>query len=230
MRAACAAVPVDVHLPSTSRECTAAQPCPVALLSPGYGMNGREYSFITRELNQMGYLVAALHEPTAGAPKLDPDADRAPQLRALANLGAQKLRTAIEELAPQYPNYDWRQLVLVGHSLGGDSSALFAAQDGAPVTAVVTLDNRRIALPRTPQVRVLTIRAADTTADPGVLLSVDEVARFGACVVTIGGSRHNDMQDAGSPALKAKIAHAIASFLTPAARPAYACDSDSRLE
>ena len=56
--------------------------------------------------------------------------------------------------------------MLVGHSLGGDTAAYLASQPGASFAALVTLDNRRAALPRSPMTKVLSIRAGDTQADP----------------------------------------------------------------
>jgi pimeloyl-ACP methyl ester carboxylesterase len=227
--AATAAVPVDIHLPANMQACTLAQPCPVAILSPGYGNAGSEYSFVTRDLNRMGYLVIAVQDSAAGA-KIDREAAVTPQVQALARLASKAISTAIDETAPRYPQFDWRGLLLVGHSLGGDSSAQFAADNPQRVSALVSLDSRRVALPRAAGTRVLTIRASDTVADPGVLPSEQERSRYGACVVRIEGARHNDMFDGGSEQLKARITSAIATFLAPGPRPAYACAPDSRLQ
>lgn len=123
-----------------------------------------------------------------------------------------------------------RNLLLVGHSLGGDSSAQFAADNPSRVSTLISLDNRRVALPRSTGIHVLTIRATDTTADRGVLPNKEERGRYGTCVVHIEGSRHRDMQDAGSEQLKAKIVSAIDTFLAPAQHPNYACDRDSKLK
>jgi hypothetical protein len=51
---------------------------------------------------------------------------------------------------------------------------------------------------------VLSIRASDTEADPGVLPTAEEQQEFGACIVRIAGSRHNDMYD-GGVALNARM-------------------------
>jgi hypothetical protein len=136
----------------------------------------------------------------------------------------------IDEAAPRYPQFDWQHLLLVGHSLGGDSSAQFAADNPSRVSGLISLDSRRVALPRSAGIHVLTIRASDTTADPGVLPDEEERRRYGSCVVRIEGARHNDMQDAGSEELKAGIISAIATFLAPGPHPAYACGKDTRLK
>jgi pimeloyl-ACP methyl ester carboxylesterase len=224
-----AAVPVDIHTPANIQACTRAKPCPVAILSPGYGFSGSDYSFVTNRLKGMGYLVVSLRDSSGGV-RLDRDAPVVPQIQAMARAASRLISTVIDEGAVRYRQFDWGHLHLVGHSLGGDSSAQFAADNPGRVSSLISLDSRRVALPRSASIPVLTIRASDTTADPGVLPNQDERSRFGTCVVRIEGSRHNDMQDAGSEQLKARILSAIDAFLAPVPHPKYACEPDSRLE
>lgn len=226
---AMAAISVDVHTPADIETCTKTPRCPVAILSPGYGLSGSDYSFVTNDLNRMGYLVIALRD-SAGGMTLDPGAPVSPQVQAIARTTSKSISTVIDETAVRYPQFDWQHLLLVGHSLGGDSSAQFSADNASRVSSLISFDSRRVALPRAEGIHVLTIRASDYPADPGVLPNEVERRRYGVCVVRIEGSRHNDMQDAGSEQLKAKMTSAIATFLAPAGHPQYACDHDSRLE
>ncbi|MFC5460450.1 alpha/beta hydrolase [Massilia niabensis] len=228
MPMAMAAVPVDIHPPANIQACTHAKPCPVAILSPGYGLSGSDYSFVTNHLNKMGYLVVALHD-SAGGVILDRNAPVSPQVQAMARVASRSISTLIGEVAVRYPQFDWQRLLLIGHSLGGDSSAQFAADNPNRVSGLISLDSRRVALPRSAGIQVLTIRASDTTADPGVLPNEEERSRYSTCVVRIEGSRHNDMQDGGSEQLKARITSAIGTFLAPVPYPKYACDRDSNL-
>lgn len=223
-----AATPVDIHVPANLQACSQAKPCLVAILSPGYGLSGSDYSFITQNLNQKAYLVVALQDSSGGV-ELDRDAPTTKQVQAMARVASRSISTVIDGTAVRYPQFDWQHLLLVGHSLAGDSSAQFAADNPNRVSGLSSLGSRRVALPRTADIHVLTIRASDTTADPGVLPNEQERSRYGTCVVHIEGSRHNDMQDAGSEQLKARIASAIDTFLTPALRPKYVCDRDSKL-
>jgi pimeloyl-ACP methyl ester carboxylesterase len=224
-----AAVPADIHTPANLQACTEVTPCPVAILSPGYGVSGSDYSFVTNHLGGMGYLVVSLRDSSGGA-VLDRNAPVSPQVQTMARAASRSISTVIEQAAIRYPQFDWQNLLLVGHSLGGDSAAQFAADNPSRVSSLISLDSRRVPLPRAAGVRVLTIRASDTTADPGVLPSEEERSRYGTCIVHIEGSHHNDMQDAGSEQLKAKIASAIDTFLAPGRQPRYACDRNSRLE
>ncbi len=199
-------VPVELYFP-IGRSCTSERQCPVAILSAGYGITPVEYGFLAAPLNRLGYLVVSIDHQLPSDPRLDPDGDRRAQLNVMWRRGAANIGFAIGALKVRYPQFDWRRVVLVGHSLGGDSSAWFATQNVAAVSALVTLDNRRAPLPRDAAVKVLSIRASDTEADPGVLPSE------GACIVKIDGSRHNDMSDAGSDRLKQTIAQTMERFL-----------------
>ncbi len=228
MPMALAGVPVDIHVPAAVAACTVKAPCPVAVLSPGYGFAGADYAFITRHLNGMGYLVMALRDSAGGA-ELDRNAPITPQVQAMARATSTSIAAAVDTSAPRHPRFDWRRLLLVGHSLGGDSAAQFAADHPARVAALISLDSRRVALPRAAGIGVLTIRASDTAADPGVLPDEQERRRYGACVVGIQGARHDDMHDAGSAALKTAILAAIDAFLAPARQPRYACADDPAL-
>lgn len=206
-------VPVALYFPAPSQACAPARPCPVALLSPGYGNSHLEYGFLAERLARLGYLVAAIGHEAAGDPKMDPQGDLPRQRAEMARRGAATIRFVHTMLAGTHPGYDWGGAALVGHSLGGDSSALLASTDPAGVKALVTLDNRRAALPRSSAIRVLTLRAADTGADPGVLPDEGERRRYGACILALEGARHNDMFDGGPAALKQRIGAEVERFL-----------------
>jgi len=144
---------------------------------------------------------------------MDPAGDLVQQRRDAWTRGADNLRYVRRALAKSESRFDWSNVVLIGHSLGGDSSAAYASEPGAQVRAVITLDNRRAALPRVATTRVLSLRASDTQADAGVLPTLDEQGEFNICIVKIAGSRNNDMEDAGSAELKQKIIASIKAFL-----------------
>jgi hypothetical protein len=223
-------VPVELYYPVGATAC--AHDCPVAILSGGSGMSHLDYSFIAEALNGLGYFVVSVRHELASDPKIDVNGDVALQRRRIWERGARNIEFVQDAMATTHPQFDWRHPVLVGHSLGGDSSALRAGENGSSIPALVTLDNRRERLPRSQATHVLSIRASDTEADPDVLPSKAEAAQFGACIMKIGRARHNDMQDGGSAQLKRKIVHAIETFLRPPKGGArqYACDTPSTLD
>ncbi|WP_020653217.1 alpha/beta hydrolase [Massilia niastensis] len=217
-------VPVALYFPAGAA-CTPARRCPVALLSPGLGIGHLEYGFLAGRLARQGYLVASIGLDLAGDPTFDPDGDVVRQRAGLARTGAATIRFVHGVLAGTHPGYDWDKVVLVGHSRGGDSSALLAATDPAGIAAVVTLDNRRAALPRSDRVRVLSLRASDTGAEPGVLPDEEERRRYRACIVDLKEARHDDMFDGGPEELKERIGGIVEGFLRPGAKrqASFAC-------
>lgn len=204
------AVPTEIMLPARDSACTSAHKCKVALLSPGYGLGPGDYRFLAAHLGSLGYMVVSIQSVLPNDPK-SPDtgniiADRTPMWQR----GVDNLHFVRRALATEYPQYDWDGLTLVGHSNGGDLSALALSQDPTFAKAIVTLDNRRYPLPRSGGIQVLSIRGSDFPADAGVL---PEVRKAGSCIAAIPESRHNDMNDKGPAWLKSRINHLISEFL-----------------
>jgi hypothetical protein len=224
-------IPVELYFPPRPAACTTTRPCPVAFLTAGHGIGYKEYTFLSRTLNAMGYLVASVEHQLPSDEAMPAAAAKAVAWRKESfQRGALNLRYARRALSESYAGYDWEHPVLVGHSLGGDISAWTASQDKDFAIAVITLDNRRAALPRGPGApRVLSIRASDTQPEPGVLPEETEHGNANVCIVKIDGARHNDMFDGGSAELKGRISRLVEAFLRPASaaggKPG--CDPDS---
>jgi N-acetyl-anhydromuramyl-L-alanine amidase AmpD/dienelactone hydrolase len=204
-------VPVELYLPPGSGDCTAAHRCPVALLSPGYGMAYTDYGFLAEALAGDGYLVVAVQHDVPGDVATPDGTDLVAARTPMWKRGAENLRFVRTTLAGEYPGFDWDHLALVGHSNGGDISALAVKESHGFASALVTLDNRRYPLPRDPAIRVMSVRGADFQADPGVLPAEGEDS--GICVQPIPGARHNDMNDHGPDWLKAQITRLVVGFL-----------------
>jgi pimeloyl-ACP methyl ester carboxylesterase len=187
--------------------------CPVAFISPGYEGTADAYSFLAKALNEVGFLVIGVqHELSTDTPMPlggDIQTVRSPYWRQ----GAASLAFLLSELPKTYGGFNWKNVVLIGHSNGGDISALFAKEHPRRVAALVTLDNRRIALPRDPTPRTLTIRSSDQQADSGVIPTLDELAVSRTCIVPIVGAQHNDMHDGGPLDLRLKIQAVVVQFL-----------------
>jgi len=205
-------IPLAIYQPSTRAQCTPQAPCPVALLSPGYGVEHTAYRFLAQPLADAGVLVVAVQTVLPDDPKPADSgnlfADRLPMWQR----GADALRLARERLAPHFPGYDWAHLILIGHSNGGDLSALALQQTPALATTLITLDNRRHPLPRSPALKLLSLRGSDFAADPGVLPTPEQTAA-GHCIVPIANAKHDDMLDAGPDWLKARIVTLVRVFL-----------------
>lgn len=213
-------IPVEVYYPASAHHCLTARACRVAFLSPGYGGSHKAYTFIAHALNRLGYLVVGIQHQLPSDPPLATEGNLFERRSPVWEQGAANLRFVHGELIRSYPEFDWKHVVLIGHSNGGDIAAWMLREPPTWAAALVTLDHRRVPLPRDSARRMLSIRAGDLAADTGVLPSPEEQRDSGACIVTLAQARHNDMHDEGSVRLKQDIARIVVSFLQDDSCPA----------
>jgi len=110
------------------------------------------------------------------------------------------------------PEADPARTGALGHSQGGDISMLFAEQHPALLERVISLDNRRMPLPRTRQPQVCSIRSSDQAADEGVLPSPQEAEDLGMRVVT-STVPHDHMDDEATPGERSELERAVLDLL-----------------
>jgi|GEM_PF-468015 len=206
-------IPVELYFPDHATRCTSAHPCPVALISAGYGISNKRYAFISSALRERGYLAVAVQHELPSDPPLATDGDLYTGRMPNWQRGAENLRFVRQFMRRSHPGFNWAQPILIGHSNGGDISAWLVHESPVFAGSLVTLDNRRVPLPRRSSPRVLSIRASDFQADAGVLPTDAERKSSGSCVVTIKNARHNDMQDGGPIDLKNTIAGYVVAFI-----------------
>jgi len=126
--------------------------------------------------------------------------------------GVASIRFVTQTLLRTDPPIDGRQVLLEGHSNGGDLSMLFVVTYPAEVANVISLNNRRMLLPRTKRPRLLSIRSSNQVADPDVLPTPTEQRTFGITVVQLP-VLHNDMWDGATDQQKRAMTDAITRFL-----------------
>ncbi|MFC3151013.1 alpha/beta fold hydrolase [Litoribrevibacter euphylliae] len=206
-------IPIDISYPVDAERCSASSKCPVAFLSAGYGVSHLEYQFLSKQLNQLGYLVVAVGHELPGDPPLSVSGNLFETRSENWMRGAQTLDFLRSTLVARLDAYDLDDLFLVGHSNGGDISAWLANEHTGYVRGVITLDHRRVPLPRNAGIQVLSIRAGDFPADEGVLPSSGEQKQYGSCIITIPEAKHNDIADFGPVWLKEKINAVVRSYL-----------------
>lgn len=206
-------IPIELYFPARSHRCTSEHPCPVAIISAGYGISNKSYSFIASALGDLGYLAVAVQHELPSDPPLATQGDLFAGRTPNWQRGAKNIRFARNSMRRSHPSFDWEHPVLIGHSNGGDISAWLVRESPTFAGSLVTLDNRRVPLPRSPSPRVLSIRASDFQADAGVLPTGEELNSTSPCVLKINGARHNDMQDDGPADLKRTIARYLVGFL-----------------
>jgi len=123
------------------------------------------------------------------------------------------LKFLVNELSSEYPAYDFTKLTLFGHSNGGDISSLYGSIYPNEVSTIITLDHRRMLIPRNKNIRVLTLRGSDYPADANVLLNDSELDKFPVTQIMIEKSRHNDMYDGGPKWLVDRMSKEVGAFL-----------------
>lgn len=184
----------------------------LAILAAGYGLGSKDYTFLAADLVERGFVVAALPSHLKSDPPIPSGPDVANLRRPFWDNGVADVRQVIATLRSRgMATSD--PVVLVGHSHGGDIAMLFAQRYAAEVRQVFSLDNRRVALPRTDQPGICSVRSTDQFADPGVLPDPLEAKRLRMFIVWLTDQRHDDMSDAATAGQKAEIAGALARCL-----------------
>lgn len=205
-------IPVEVYEPEVAESCDDTNRCPVVLISAGYGVSHTKYRFIAQAYLELGYLVVAVRHELPGDPPLSASGDLYETRQENWRRGAESLKVVRRVLKDQFSDFDFDRLKLVGHSNGGDISAWLANREPESIHTLVTLDHRRVPLPRVKGLRVLSLRATDFPADAGVIPSPEEQKALDMRVITIPNARHNDMSDDGPEWLKEQIYNAIKTF------------------
>ncbi len=207
-------IPVQISSPVDVFSCSAENQCPVAFLSSGYGVAYDKYSFISDALNKAGYLVVAIQHELPGDPALAVTGNLYTERSENWKRGARTLKFIRAQLQAEFSGYDFNKLTLVGHSNGGDISSWLLTEGADFAEALITLDHRRVPLPRAGSPSILSIRGSDFPADQGVLYTAQEMAIYSACIVQIANSKHNDMTDFGPDWLKASILKTLLGFIS----------------
>lgn len=205
-------IPVAYYQPTKKRRCNRQ----VVILSHGYGQNSKNsylnYSYLTTYLASNGYFVASIqHElptdellPTAGIPQV--------VRRPFWERGAGNISFVIEALKRSHPDLDFGHITLIGHSNGGDMSALFPVKYPEQIRKIITLDNRRMELPKNKSVRVLSLRSIDQPADAGVLPDAAQQKEYNMSIIPLH-TPHNNMADSGTEAQRDEIRAYVWQFL-----------------
>ncbi|MCF3108028.1 hypothetical protein LL912_04475 [Niabella sp. CC-SYL272] len=206
-------IPVAIYKPAVQR---AASLKPV-IINHGYGSNKGgdylQYSYLAEALAMHGYYVLSIqHElpsdslmPATGIPQV--------VRKPFWERGVENIRYAIGQLNKKEPLLDFTKLTLIGHSNGGDMTALFPQKYPGLIAAMITLDNRRMALPRTRNPRVFTLRSSDQPADEGVLPGTAEQQQYGIRIIKLRNTIHNDMDDSGNSHQRKEIIAYVLEFL-----------------
>lgn len=184
----------------------------LVILNPGYGGTRTDYSYIAVNLAINGYLVVTIQHDLATDDSLPRTGDIYKLRKPFWDTGVKSILYVTDRLKKEYIGLDYTNIVLIGHSNGGDMAMLIANEYPKFAKVVISLDNRRVPFPRSATPKIFSIRSSDQRADPNVLPSVKEQKKYKMKVVKVN-TIHNDMGESGTDAQKKEINDQIIRFL-----------------
>lgn len=204
----CRAVPLAVYASEEPDECRA-----VVIFSHGYGQNApgsnKTYTYLTRELARCGYWVVSIQHELPDDEPLAMIGELCVSRRPNWERGVENIRFAIDECRTRWPRLPWNNIALIGHSNGGDMTMLFAVKYPSMIRKAISLDHRRMPVPRVPRPVVTTLRGCDYPSDAGVLPDKGEQRKYGIRIVRFSDIRHSDMDDKGTSEQHARICREV---------------------
>lgn len=202
------AVPVVIYGAASKNH-----PKPLAILSHGYGGRAGAYTFIAKDLVRRGFMVVSIeHLELPGDPEMVNGENLALRRRPVWQIGSDSIAFVMDEMTRRGVTMPTSNALVLGHSNGGDMTMLFATDHPDRVQTALSLDNRRMPLPRTARPRVCSLRSTDQPADPGVLPTPEEQAAHDMTILSVP-VKHNDMWDGADTAQKQAMLNAIAACL-----------------
>ncbi|MET0944294.1 MAG: alpha/beta hydrolase [Flavobacterium sp.] len=206
-------IPVALYYPKTSTKINKQQ---VIIFSHGYGENkggdNRIYSYLTENLASKGYFVISIQHELPNDELLAMEGDLKVTRKPNWERGCQNILFVINEFIKTKPELDFKRLTLIGHSNGGDMTALFATEYPKLVSKIITMDNRRMPLPRVNHPQVYTLRSSNYPADEFVLPTEQEQKKYGMTVQPTS-IEHRDMDNDATSEQRKIINTYIESYL-----------------
>ncbi|CAH0269934.1 hypothetical protein SRABI04_03736 [Chryseobacterium sp. Bi04] len=205
-------IPVAIYSPSNPVN---ANRIPV-IFSHGWGENkGGDYfiySYLTEFLASKGYFVVSIQHELPTDEMLAMDGKLQVTRKPNWERGVRNILFVLNTMKKEFPDLKYRQLVVMGHSNGGDMTSLFAHEHPELTHKVIALDNRRMALPRTKTPEIYTLRSNDYPADEGVLPSEEEKEKYGM-VVEFTTIHHSSMDNDVTPEERKYMTEKVLEFL-----------------
>ena len=207
-------IPVAFYLPKNK---TSYPNLPIVIISHGYNQNlpgtNKAYSYFAENLSlKDNFVISIQHElPTDD---LLPMSGKVQESRKpFWERGVSNIFFVINELKIKHPELNFNEIILLGHSNGGDMSVLFASEHPKLVYKVITLDHRRIRIPRTKSPQIMSLRSSDQLADENVIPTIEEQELFGIKIIQLKTTIHNEMNDGATEEQKKEMWNYIINFI-----------------
>lgn len=189
----------------------------LVIINHGYDKNRPNsylnYSFLGTHLASKGYFVVSIQNDLASDDSLPMNGNLLELRRPSWEKAIQNMKYTIKDVRNVFPQVDSSDLTLIGHSNGGDACILFATLYPNEVTRVVTLDHRRMPIPKANNPKIMTVRSSDQVADEGVIPTDAELTQYGIFLIKMEDMLHNEMCDQGSKEKRAELLYSLDQFL-----------------
>lgn len=144
------------------------------IFSPGYGLSEyKNYHYLAEYFTEKGYVFISIQhdmpEDKDGLKTIDPKALQAEARKHLWIRGEANIFFVLSEIKKLFPNLDFDQFIIAGHSNGGDIAKFFAGNNPKMITNIIVMDARRCPLKPKTNLRILSFEANDTSTDLGVI-------------------------------------------------------------
>lgn len=173
------AIPIAIYQPKNSYK---SNKIPI-VFSHGYGENnGKDYlnayTYLTEFLASKGYFVISIQHELKTDELLAMSGKLQETRRPNWERGVQNILYVLQEINKKYPELKFNKLSLIGHSNGGDMTVLFAHKYPDIADKIISMDNRRMEIPRIAIPKFYTLRSKDYPADEGVLPTDEELKKY----------------------------------------------------
>lgn len=207
------AIPIAIYQPKEESPKTK-----VIIFNHGYDGNknsksNQTYEYLTHFLMEKGFYVVSIQHELPGDPLLSMEGDFMKTRMPNWKRGEENILFTIQSLKKMKPDLDWNKLIMIGHSNGGDMTMLVATEHPQLIYKAISLDHRRMVMPRTKRPLLYTLRGCDYDADPGVLPNKQEQIKYKTTIVHLDGITHSNMGENGTEKQHDVINQYVYSFI-----------------
>lgn len=189
-------IPVAIYQPANTSKQTK-----VIIFNHGYGANDASsykiYSCLTKPLSEKGYYVISIQHELPDDSLLAMEGEFMKTRMPHWERGVENMLFTLHEFKKLKPELDWDNLTIMGHSNGGDMTMLFATRYPKLVKKAISLDHRRMLMPRMKNPQIYTLRGCDYEADPNVIPTQEEQMQNHITVIALDDIKHGDMDNKG---------------------------------
>lgn len=206
-------IPIAVYQPQKVNKHTK-----VVVFNHGYDGNekpaaNQSYTYLTRFLSEKGYYVISIQHELSDDPLLAMEGDFMETRMPNWKRGMENILFVINEYKKLRPELDWKHLSVIGHSNGGDMTMLLATEYPRLIKKAISMDHRRMVMPRVSAPQIYTLRGCDYDADPRVVPTTEEQQKHNITVIKLDGITHSDMGSRGTKEQYATITKYICKFI-----------------